>query len=67
MSTEKHSRERYLGDGVYLSFDGWQICLRAPRNGGDHLVFIEPSMWKRLDAYAREVWPVLFEKAPDLE
>jgi hypothetical protein len=34
-------REVYLGDGVYCSFDGWQIRLRAPREGGDHEVFLD--------------------------
>jgi len=24
-------KETYLGDGLYASYDGWQICLRAPR------------------------------------
>ncbi len=33
--------ETYLGDGLYASFDGWQICLRAPRETGDHLVFLD--------------------------
>jgi hypothetical protein len=23
--------ETYLGDGLYASFDGWQVKLRAPR------------------------------------
>jgi hypothetical protein len=36
-------RETYLGDGLYCSFDGWQIRLRAPREHGDHEVFLEPS------------------------
>jgi hypothetical protein len=31
--------ETYLGDGLYASFDGWQIRLRAPRENGDHEVF----------------------------
>jgi hypothetical protein len=35
--------ETYLGDGLYASFDGWQICLRAPREDGDHKVYLEPG------------------------
>ena len=38
--------ETYLGDGLYCSFDGYQIRLRAPRTEGpfvvDHEVFLEP-------------------------
>lgn len=34
--------ETYLGDGLYASFDGWSYRLRAPREFGDHVVFLEP-------------------------
>jgi hypothetical protein len=30
--------ETYLGDGLYASWDGLQVRLRAPRDGGDHVV-----------------------------
>lgn len=33
--------ETYLGDGCYASFDGWQVRLRAPREHGDHEVFLD--------------------------
>ncbi len=36
-------RETYLGDGLYASFDGYQVQLRAPRENGDHEVFLEQS------------------------
>ena len=36
-------RETYLGDGLYASYDGFQIKLRAPRAPGiDHAVYLEP-------------------------
>jgi hypothetical protein len=38
------NRETYLGDGLYASFDGWQVRLRAPREGGDHEVFLEDGL-----------------------
>lgn len=44
-------RETYLGDGLYASFDGWQIQLRAPRMDGDHVVYLEPPIWKALMRY----------------
>lgn len=37
-------RETYLGDGLYASFDGWRVRLRAPRIGGDHWVALEPPV-----------------------
>lgn len=44
-------RETYLGDGCYASFDGYQICLRAPREKGDHLIFLEPEVYRALVAF----------------
>lgn len=43
--------ERYLGDGVYASFDGYQIWLRAPRERGDHEIALEPEVWRALVEY----------------
>jgi hypothetical protein len=42
-------REVYLGDGLYASWDNWQIRLRAPREHGDDVVFLEPGL--TLDAF----------------
>lgn len=34
--------ETHLGDGLYASYDGFQIRLRAPRGRGeDHEVFMD--------------------------
>ena len=41
MSTES---ETYLGDGLYVSFDGFQIRLRAPRDGGEHEVYLDAAV-----------------------
>jgi len=47
--------ETYLGDGLYASIDGWQtVRLRAPREEGDHVVYLEPSVWKGLQRYMQE-------------
>jgi hypothetical protein len=50
------SDELYLGDGLYASFDGFAITLRAPRENGDHVVVLEPDMFKTLKEYAGQVW-----------
>lgn len=42
-------REEYLGDGLYVSFDGWHYCIRAPREGGDHVVYLEVGRGQTLD------------------
>jgi hypothetical protein len=49
--------ETHLGDGLYASFDGYQIKLRAPRLGGDQEVFLEPGVLKTFKR-----WEVDLEK-----
>lgn len=44
--------EKYLGDGLYASFDGYQFTLRAPRMEGDHFVCLEPMV---LESFMRFV------------
>ena len=44
--------ETYLGDGLYASFDGWQIILHAPRGvTGDHVVCLEPDVYRSLQEW----------------
>lgn len=50
----RRDNEIYLGDGVYASFDGWQICLRAPRSHGDDFVFLEPDVMRALVSFAQK-------------
>jgi hypothetical protein len=47
--------ETYLGDGLYASFDGWQIILRAPREDGDHWVGLEPEVFNELIKFQQQV------------
>lgn len=49
------SGETYLGDGLYVSFQGSTIWLRAPRAGGDHEVALEPHVFKAFLEYVAEV------------
>lgn len=42
------ARETYLGDGLYASDDGFMVTLRAPRDGGDHWVGLEPEVIESL-------------------
>ena len=52
-------KEEYLGDGVYVCFDGYQLCLRAPREGGDHFVYLEPAVYSNLTDYVERLWLTL--------
>lgn len=47
--------EEYLGDGLYASFDGYQIKLRAPRDHGDHEVYLEPPVVASFLEYATRI------------
>lgn len=46
--------EHYLGDGLYASHDGFQVCLRAPRGDLDHVVYLEPQVLAAFLRYVRE-------------
>jgi hypothetical protein len=45
------SEEFYLGDGLYVSFDGYHIVLRAEGNK----VFLEPAVWYELLAWVKRL------------
>ena len=47
--------EVYLGDGLYASFDGWHVVLRAPREAGDHVVALEPEVLRAFHDYLAEL------------
>lgn len=48
--------EEYLGDGLYASFDGYMIRLRAPRSGiEDHVVYLEPGVLHAFDEFRKRV------------
>ena len=46
--------EKYLGDGLYVSFDGWMFKLRAPRPDGNHWVALEPPILEAFLAFVKE-------------
>jgi hypothetical protein len=50
--------EEYLGDGLYASFDGYQIILRAPRIYEDHWVALEPDVYMSLKRFAERHWNI---------
>lgn len=46
--------QQYLGDGVYASFDGFQIWL-AVGNHENKVVALEPSVMKALTEYNERI------------
>lgn len=57
-------KEEYLGDGLYVSFDGWQFCLRAPREDGDHVVYLDASLLDGFKRYVKAVERKMSERHP---
>jgi hypothetical protein len=46
----------YIGDGVYVSSEGWQIWVRTQREIGVHEIALEPPAFEALVRYARRIW-----------
>lgn len=47
--------EKYLGDGVYVSFDGYQLRLRASREDRDDEIYLEPAVYEALTDFVRNL------------
>jgi hypothetical protein len=45
----------YLGDGLYVSFDGFQFRLWTERDSGVHEVFLDPQTLESFLAYVKHV------------
>lgn len=45
--------ETYLGDGLYVEFDGFGFTLRAPRAEGDHWVYLEPQVLQQFNEFVK--------------
>lgn len=54
MTDEEISRGRHLGDGVYASFDGFQIWL-AVNDHRNRVVAIEPGVFNELVRYQQDL------------
>ncbi len=55
------TREVYLGDGLYVSFDGEMVKLRAPKNfNKNDLVYLDRDVFIALLMYVNSVakWKV---------
>ncbi len=49
---------RYLGDGVYATFDGYHIWLKTGAHEGEHVthrIALEPSVFTALLQYQRDI------------
>lgn len=48
-------KERYIGDGLYVSHNGYYFVLRAPREDGDHVVYLEEPVLAVFMRYVEEI------------
>lgn len=48
-------KEIYLGDGLYASYDGFQVMLRAPTTEEDRVVYLEPGVVRALQRYLEDL------------
>lgn len=54
---QKYGRQKtYLGDGLYVQFDGYHFMLSTPREDGEHYVALDPYVFDALLAYREEVY-----------
>jgi hypothetical protein len=53
---EGHVEQHYIGDGVYVDFDGWYVWLYTERDGVTHRIALEPASAKELSRYFSQVW-----------
>jgi hypothetical protein len=52
---EEETKPTYLGDGLYVSHDGWQVELFAHDGiGKTNMVFLEPKVLERFLAWVKE-------------
>lgn len=54
VSAKPPMEEVHLGDGLFASFDGFQLKLRAPRYGGDDECFLEPMVFINFIEYVKQ-------------
>jgi hypothetical protein len=47
--------KRYLGDGVYAGFDGYQIWIWTERDGREHAIALEPEVLTKLAKYTADL------------
>jgi hypothetical protein len=54
VSPKSEYPERYIGDGVYVSFDGYQLWLSTADGSGCRIA-LEPGVYSALKAYVEDL------------
>lgn len=53
---KKYSQKYYLGDGLYVRFDGYHFILSTERENGVHWVGLEPPVFDAFIEYRKQVY-----------
>jgi hypothetical protein len=54
----------YLGDGVYVSHDGYQFLLETDRRDGKHFIAVEPEILQAFFKYVESILKVKITVTP---
>jgi len=57
--------DRYLGDGVYASFDGFSVNLDLRDQDSTTRIGLEPQVAAKLHEYCKDCWCPEEEETPD--
>jgi len=55
--------DRYLGDGVYASYDGWNLILDLRAQDNTTRIALEPPVLKSLDLFRQNIQSAKIEKS----
>jgi len=55
--------DRYLGDGVYASYDGWNLILDLRAQDNTTRIALEPPVLKALDLFRQNIQSAKIEKS----
>lgn len=64
---DKYRKKTYLGDGLYVSFDGYHFILSTERDNTIHWIGLEPSVFDMLIAMRKQVYKDADAIEPDKE
>lgn len=54
--TNAYSKKTYIGDGAYVSFDGYHFIISTERDNGVHWIGLEPPVFDALIKFRERVY-----------
>lgn len=62
MTTYTRTKTEYIGDGLYASFDGYQIRVYTQRGGVEQDIYLEPDVYQALVNYGNRCYKINKDK-----